>query len=82
MCSAEDKAKTHQEKCQTCKGAGIIKYKELDEFTFRQWVPWQTKPCPMGCKASRNKGTLVKTCLAEMMHADKIRSTLSDTADG
>lgn len=31
--------------CYKCKDSGIIKYKELDEFTFRQWVPWKTKRC-------------------------------------
>lgn len=36
--------------CRECNGTGIVKYKEIDEFTSRQWVPWITKPCPNGCK--------------------------------
>lgn len=31
--------------CPHCKGAGEIKYKDLDEFCCRDWVPWKTELC-------------------------------------
>lgn len=39
-----------KEECTLCNNTGVIKYKELDEFAFRQWTPWLTKPCPNCCE--------------------------------
>lgn len=38
------------EVCRNCHGTGVVKYTELDDFSFRQWAPWKVKPCPNGCK--------------------------------
>lgn len=35
----------HNAYCSRCNDTKVVKYKKLDEFTFREWVPWLTKPC-------------------------------------
>ena len=46
--------------CGRCHGTGIVRYKELDEFAFRQWVPWQEMSCPNGCMPNLDKQSNAK----------------------
>ena len=41
--------------CGRCHGTGVVRYKELDAFAFRQWVPWQEMACPNGCIPNPDK---------------------------
>ena len=54
--------------CAVCKSTGVIKYKEVDEFTSREWVPWKTEPCTNCCKVpSVEYPPYMPSCGAEMM---------------